>query len=48
MTKNDKLNIMKDRLNKIENSLKSAKAPGVKKHLIRRIRNMERELGQDA
>jgi len=41
MTNRDKLNIMKDRLNKLENSIKCTKAPGVKKHLIRRIRNME-------
>lgn len=41
ITREEKLMIMKNRLNKLENSIKCAKAPGVKKHLIRRIRNLE-------
>ena len=41
MTKEAKLVLMKDRLNKLEGSKKNIKCPGVVKKLRRQIRNME-------
>ena len=42
MTKEAKLALAKERLNKLEQSNKNLKCPGVKKKLTRQIRNMER------
>lgn len=44
MTKSDKLNIMKDRYNKLSNSPKNIKCPGALKKLGRQIRNIESTL----
>lgn len=41
MTKEEKIAIMKDRYNKIQNSSKSTKSMGVVRKLKRQIRNME-------
>ena len=43
MTKEAKLALAKERLNKLEQSPKNVKCPGVKKRLTREIRNMEKE-----
>ena len=42
MDKDAKLNLMKDRLQKLQNSGKNVKSPGVVKKLTRQIRNMEK------
>lgn len=39
MTKNEKLDLMKDRLNKLQNKAINLKCPGVRKKLERQIRN---------
>lgn len=41
MTKTDKLAIMKDRYNRLSNSPKDIKCPGVLQKLARQIRNLE-------
>jgi hypothetical protein len=41
-----KLAILKERLNKLENSQKNVKCPGVKKKLTRQVRNMESKLAE--
>ena len=43
MTKEQKLAIMIDRMEKLQNSPKCAKCPGVKTKLARQIRNLEGE-----
>lgn len=42
MTKQEKLAITKDRYNKLRNSEKNIKCPGVVRKLARQIRNMEK------
>ena len=42
MTKQEKLVITKDRYNKLRNSEKNIKCPGVVRKLARQIRNMEK------
>ena len=42
MTKQNKLSITKDRYNKLKNSEKNIKCPGVLRKLARQIRNMEK------
>ena len=42
MTKEAKLNLMKDRLQKLENSGKNIKCGGVVRKLTRQIRNAEK------
>ena len=44
MTKTDKLAIMKDRYNRLSNSPKDIKCPGVLQKLSRQIRNLEASL----
>ena len=44
MTKNEKLAIMKDRLNKLQNKTINLKCPGVRKKLERKIRKAETEV----
>ena len=44
MTNAEKLTIMKDRLNRLENSPKDIKCPGVLTKLRRQIRNLEKAL----
>lgn len=44
MDKRAKYNLMKDRLNRLENSPKNMKAGGVVRRLRRQIRNMEKTL----
>ena len=44
MTKTDKLTIMKDRFNRLSNSPKDIKCPGVLQKLARQIRNLESSL----
>ena len=41
MTKEQKLALMRDRMEKLQNSPKCAKCQGVKTKLARQIRNME-------
>lgn len=42
MNSNDRLNLLKDRINKLENRRdKNVKQPGVLKKLRRQLRNME-------
>lgn len=45
ITPEQKLEIMKDKLNKLENSPKNSKCPGVVRKLSRQVRNLERSLG---
>lgn len=45
ITAEQKLEIMKDKLNKLENSPKNIKCPGVVRKLSRQVRNLERSLG---
>lgn len=42
MTKQDKLSITKDRYNRLKNSEKNIKCPGVLRKLARQIRNAEK------
>lgn len=44
MTTEQKLMIMKDKLNKLENSPKNAKCPGVLRKITRQVRNLEKSL----
>ncbi len=44
MTKTDKLNLMKDRYNRLKDNPKDIKAGGVVRKLRRQIRNLEREV----
>lgn len=44
MTTEQKLAIMKDKLNKLENSPKNIKCPGVVRKLTRQVRNLENSL----
>lgn len=41
MTKNEKLAIIRDRLNKLENKSINLKCPGVRKKLERQLRNAD-------
>lgn len=43
MTKTELLNLKKERLNRLQNSNKNVKCPGVVKKLKREIKNMETE-----
>lgn len=43
MTKEQKLMILKDRYNKLAESPKNIKSPGVRRKLERQIRNLEKE-----
>jgi len=43
MNREEKLNLMKERLKKMKNSPKNVKCPGAVRKLERRIRNMEEE-----
>lgn len=44
ITVEQKLAIMKDKLNRLENSSKNIKCPGVLRKLNRQVRNLERSL----
>ena len=48
MTNAEKLTIMKDRLNRLENSPKDIKCPGVLKKVDRQIRNLEKLIAAEA
>lgn len=41
MTSTERLNLMKDRLGRLQNSPKNIKCPGVVRKLSRQVRNME-------
>ena len=41
MTNIEKLNILKDRFNKMENNPKNTQSPGVKRKVARQIHNLE-------
>lgn len=43
MTQTEKLALKRERLNRLQNSNKNIKCPGVCKRLRREIRNMEKE-----
>ena len=43
MTKEQKLALMKEKLNKLQNTPKNLKCPGVLRKLRRQVRNMEKE-----
>lgn len=44
MTNSERLAIMKDKLNRLENSSKDIKCPGVVQKIRRQIRNLEKSL----
>ncbi len=44
MTNSERLAIMKDKLNRLENSPKDIKCPGVVQKIRRQIRNLEKSL----
>lgn len=44
MSSNEKYNLMKDRINKLENRSQNIKSGGVLRKLRRQIRNMEQTL----
>lgn len=45
MTNSEKLALMEERLSKLKESPKNAKAPGVVRALEREIRNLKRKMG---
>ena len=44
ISSDDKLKIMKDRLNRLKNSPKNIKCPGAVRKLSRQVRNLEKSL----
>ena len=44
MTTQDKIAILKDKINRLENSPKDIKCPGVLQKLHRQLRNLEKSL----
>ncbi len=44
ITKEQKLAILKDKVNRLENSIKNTKCPGVLRKLHRQVRNLEKSL----
>ena len=45
MTRENQIAILKDKINRLENSVKNTKCPGVLKKLHRQLRNLEASEG---
>lgn len=47
MTSKEKLLILNDKINKLENSVKNIKCPGVLQKLRRQVRNLEKSISSE-
>ena len=47
MTSKEKLLILNDKINKLENSAKNIKCPGVLQKLRRQVRNLEKSISSE-